>query len=304
MDIQSDTEFYGRRVAVCGDDFGMDAAIDDALFALIDQRRMSAVSCLTQGRSFAASAGALAHRDADIGLHLNLTESLNGEPMPALSALIVQTWRGRLDARWIEDQITRQLDAFEDRFGRGPDHVDGHQHVHQLPGVLQPLLVQLRQRYGARRPWLRNTAPGLLAGLPFAAGLKARFIARLGARELRAAAQAEGWRTNRHFLGVYDFGAGARGYAALVHQWLFNATDGDLLMCHPALPGLRHTAHAAQRAAEFQVLGDAALGEWMAANGISVERYSRMGALRPVAESVTVAAVAPAGRFRHLVSRT
>ena len=304
MDIQSDTAFYGRRIAVCGDDFGMDAAIDDALVALIDQGRLSAVSCLTQGRSFAASAGALAHRDADIGLHLNLTESLNGDVMPALPALIMDAWRGRLDARWIEDQIARQLDAFEDRFGRAPDHVDGHQHVHQLRGVLQPLLLQLRQRYGVRRPWLRNTAPGLLAGLPLAAGLKARFIAHLGARDLRAAAQAEGWRTNRHFLGVYGFGAGQRGYAALVHQWLFNSADGDLLMCHPALPGLRATAHAAQRAAEFQVLGDAALGEWMAANGISVQRYSRMGALRPVAESVTVAAVAPAGRFRHLVSRT
>ncbi|OZI69047.1 hypothetical protein CAL27_06225 [Bordetella genomosp. 1] len=305
MDIQ-ETDFFGRRIAVCGDDFGMNHAVDGAMLQLVDLGRMSAVSCLATGPAFAAHAAELQRRDVDIGLHLNLTESLcaaDGE-MPALRTLLVRAWRGQLEPGWVEGQIARQLDAFEAHMGRAPDYVDGHQHVHQFPGVLQPLLRQLRQRYGLYRPWLRNTAPGLLAGVPLADAAKARFIGLLGSRALCAAAQTEGWRTNRRLLGVYGLEGGARAYADRLHCWLFNAADGDLLMCHPALPGRDPMAHARQRAAEFEVLRNTELSGWMGANGLAVRRLSQLGALRDTAESVNFDAVAPAGRLRHLVSRS
>ena len=172
-----------KHVIVCGDDFGMNADIDEAMISLAGLGRMSAVSCLTLGPTFQANAARLAMRDIDLGLHLNLTEALSdgAETMPPLSRLIMRAYAGRLDAAWVDAQLERQFDAFEAAFGRMPDYVDGHQHVHQLPVVRQRLLALLKRRYGGRMPWLRQTAPGMLSGIPLKETFKAHVIGALGA---------------------------------------------------------------------------------------------------------------------------
>jgi predicted glycoside hydrolase/deacetylase ChbG (UPF0249 family) len=263
-----------KRVVVCGDDFGMNADIDEGMIALAGMGRVSAVSCLTLGPTFAANARRLAALDVDAGLHVNFTESLapGDEPMPALGALILKAYAGVLDAAWIDAQLARQFDAFEAAFGRAPDYVDGHQHVHQLPGIRKRILALLKQRYGARMPWLRQTAPGMQCGIPLREAVKARIIGALGAAALAREARKNGLRTNRRLLGVYGFNGGKRRYAGLLQNWLFNARDCDLLMCHPALDSQDGSAMALQRRAEFDVLASPMLGDWLSANGVRISR--------------------------------
>ncbi|MBO1111255.1 ChbG/HpnK family deacetylase [Bordetella petrii] len=265
---------WWKRIVVCGDDFGMNAGIDAGMLRLAGLGRLSAISCLTQGSTFAAHAASLKSLDLDLGVHLNLTEAL-GHPDQAavmpLRALIARAYTGRLDEAWIDDQLMRQFDVFEDILGRAPDYVDGHQHVHQLPGVLPRLLRLLEHRYGRQAPWLRHTAPGMQEGIPLRESAKARLIGALGADAVARVARRDGWRTNRRLLGVYGLQGGARRYAGLLQHWLNNARDGDLLMCHPALPGAGD-ALARQRAAEFEVLARPELGDWMRLNGVCVAR--------------------------------
>ena len=263
-----------KRVIVCGDDFGMNADIDEGMIALADMGRISAVSCLALGPTFAANARRLDERNVDIGLHVNLTESLGAEavPMPSLGKLIFNAYAGRLDTGWVQSQLTLQFDAFEAAFGRAPDYVDGHQHVHQLPGIRDQVLLQLKRRQGAHRPWLRQTAPGMLCGIPVKESIKARVIGALGAGALARQASRNGLRTNRRLLGVYGFEGGKRRYADLLQNWLFNARDGDLLMCHPAVRVQEGNPMSSQRRAEFDVLASPKLGDWMNANGVRISR--------------------------------
>lgn len=263
-----------KYIVVCGDDFGMNSNIDAGMLELTALGRLSAISCLSLGPTFTTNARHLRDLDIDVGLHLNLTESFGPQDQPAvipLRALIARAYTGQLDAAWIDKQLTRQLTAFEQTLGRAPDYVDGHQHVHQLPGVLPRLLRTLERRYGDDRPWLRYTAPGMQSGIPLQSLAKARLIGVLGAGSVACAARRDGWRTNRCLLGVYDFRGGSRRYAQLLHHWLNNARDGDLLMCHPALPGAADKL-GNQRAAEFTVLADPELGQWMSRNGVQVAR--------------------------------
>ena len=269
-----------KRVVVCGDDFGMNADIDEGMIALAGMRRVSAVSCLTLGPTFAANAPRLATLDVDIGLHLNLSETLGpgDDPMPTLGTLILKAYAGLLDAAWIDAQLARQFDAFEAAFGRAPDYVDGHQHVHQLPGIRKRVLALLARRYGTHAgghtPWLRQTAPGMQCGIPLKESIKARVIGALGAAALAREARSSGLRTNRRLLGVYAFDGGKRRYARLLQTWLFNARDGDLVMCHPALGSAPGSAMARQRRAEFDVLANPKLGDWLCANGVSITRLA------------------------------
>ncbi|HYG43303.1 MAG TPA: ChbG/HpnK family deacetylase, partial [Bordetella sp.] len=56
-----------KRLVVCGDDFGMNAGIDAGMLRLARLGRLSAISCLTQGPTFAAHAGSLNSADLDLG---------------------------------------------------------------------------------------------------------------------------------------------------------------------------------------------------------------------------------------------
>ncbi len=267
-----------RRIIVCADDFGMNSSVDEGILELVEMGRLSAVSCLSTGPTFAAHAASARDAGVDLGLHLNLTEPMEGSLGLSLPRLIASAYTGLLDASWIDAAIHCQLDAFELAVGRGPDYVDGHQHVHQLPGVRRRLLAVLRERYGHGQPWLRCTVPGAQQGQRPADVFKARIIGALGARALRRQAREGGWRQNNGLLGVYGLSGGAPAYSQRLYAWLRAARDGDLLMCHPAAPSATYPdGLSAQRAAEYEVLARPALSTGLAANGVHISRF---GALR------------------------
>lgn len=265
-----------KRIVVCGDDFGMNAGIDRAMISLADLGRLSAVSCLTLAPTFVRNAPALISLDVDVGVHINFSETFANDPaqMPALRSLILRAYTGKLDITWIDAQLERQFDAFEHAFGRAPDYVDGHQHVHQLPGIRPRVLALLRRRYGLQLPWVRQTTPGSLAGLPFSSSVKARVIGALGASALSREARLAGVPTNRRLLGVYGFDGGTENYAELLQQWLQNAHDGDLLMCHPSSSLADNTPMSKQRCAEFEILSGPAMGTWLMVSGVQVGRLT------------------------------
>ncbi|ANN68610.1 hypothetical protein BAU08_22440 [Bordetella bronchialis] len=266
-----------RRIVVCADDFGMNPSIDEGVLGLARAQRLSAVGCLSLAPEFRRDAASLRELDVDAGVHLNFTEALgeSGLYLP-LPRLIACTYARVLDSGRVARQIERQLDAFESAMGRAPDFVDGHQHVHQLPQIRHALFRVLARRYPRQGPWLRHTAPGCLDGVPTPLRRKARIIAALGAGPFAKAAAEAGLRTNRRFLGVYDFAGGAQAYDDLLTLWLRNACDGDLLMCHPAMPAGGRRGMDAQRGAEYQVLSRPGLDEWMHTMGLRAVRYAAM----------------------------
>jgi chitin disaccharide deacetylase len=270
------------RLAVCADDFGLSGGINEAIVDLVGKGRLSAFSCLVDAPAFrpgAARLAPLAGR-ADIGLHLNFTESF-GEHAPrfSLPAVIGRAYARLLAPGAIRAEIRRQLDCFEDACGFAPHHVDGHQHVQQLPVVREALLAELEARYPAARPWLRNGLPPPASGLLslFAHDrLKPVVLGTLGARALMRDAARRGFATNRHLLGVYDFTGSAADYAARLGRWLAQAGDGDLLMTHPGLGEQAGDPIAAARRREYEVLGGETFAQALAAHGAAVTRLSQI----------------------------
>src|SRR5690606_36013742 len=124
-----------------------------------------------------------------LGLHFNLTEGHAGAvPAQGLGQVLRAAYLRRLPAAQLRSAWRAQLDAFEQALGTPPDFIDGHQHVHQLPGVRQALLAELHARYAPHeRPWVRSTVPaGGLWRAP-----KAAVIALLG-----------GWTATRRLRGA------------------------------------------------------------------------------------------------------
>jgi len=266
-------------IAVCADDFGYSSGVDRAVLSLLSLGRLSAVSCMSSGPRWRADAPALreqAEGRADLGLHLNLSESFEAEPpVLPLRSLILRAYTARLSSAELRIRIALQLDAFESALGRAPDFVDGHQHVHQLPTVRRVLLSELARRYAGRLPWLRDTTP---ARDLRAVGFKPRLIAGLGARALHRQAARRGFVQNRGFAGVYDFDGDEADYFHRLLDWLAALAaqgKGGLLMCHPGLEVAAGDPIAAARQREYAVLSGEAFEQALALLGLRLGRLSR-----------------------------
>ena len=255
-----------KHITLCADDFALHPAVDAAVVALAQAARLSATSCMTTAARWPQAAQLLAPlRPAlQVGLHWNLTEG-HGQPAPSLAQVLARAYSGRIRAATAADSLQRQLDAFEQHAGTPPDFIDGHQHIHQLPGLRQALLQVLRTRYGANAPWVRST-------LPAHWGLnKAAVLALLGGWRLHRLLERAGLRHNPQFAGVYGFDAAtAAAYGAHMAAWLRSAPSGTLLMCHPANAPVPGDAISAQRLVEFAYLASPAFGQLLQSQHVAL----------------------------------
>lgn len=228
---------------LCADDFALTDGVSRSILTLLEGGRLSAAGAMTNRPHWRAFAQDFADHGerADLGLHLNLTcaAPLGAMPglapggvLPSLSTVARGALASAAIRREIGAEIARQLDAFEDALGRAPRFLDGHQHVHVLPGVRAAVLDALRTRYPVGSVYLRDPSDSLRAIRTRGVGVgKALVISGL-ARGLRRAATARGIPLNRGFSGVSPFDP-AREFGADLARFLIAPGPAHLVMCHP-----------------------------------------------------------------------
>ena len=146
----------------------------------------------------------------------------------SLSATVRHAVLRRFDQEGLAIEIASQVDAFSRMFGRAPDFIDGHQHVHLLPQIRDAVLCVARKMIP--HAWVRQcgrTVPLLLR----LADPKGFFLDRLS-RKFRRRAAALGLRTNHAFAGTYEF-ADSADFSRLFPRFLEGLPDGGVVMCHP-----------------------------------------------------------------------
>lgn len=266
-----------RQLSICADDFGLSAAISRSIAELAQRGRLNAVSCLTNSGRWLERAPMLSDlpHSVERGLHFNLTDGtpLSAElrrhwpRLPALPKLIFMAHVGRLPLQAIECEWQTQWQRFVDTVGEVPRFVDGHQHVHHLPGVRDVVLAALA---AVRKPIaVRNT--GCVRGPGNA--LKRMLIERTGGISLQRRLQDLDIAHNSVLLGVYDFRD--QNYRGRVQRWLATTpAEGGLLFCHPAADcrgesGLVDPIGLA-RLREHEYLASAAFEEDLDAGGVTI----------------------------------
>ena len=270
-----------RELALCADDYGHSAAVNRAVLRLAACGRLSEVSCIVNLPAWRNDAGALAALPAvsqgrvRLGLHFNLTEGTPLTPMlaqrwprlPSLPRLIALAHLRQLPLPALADELDAQFEAFEAGIGQPPTHLDGHQHVHHLPGLRDVVLRALAARPGVV---VRHT--GHVAGPGFA--LKRALIAGTGGAAMGRRLEAIGRQANDALFGVYDFAT--HDYRGLMQRWLAGLpARGGLVLCHPGeAGGAPGDAIAAARAREGAYLGSEAFTADLAAAGVHLARTS------------------------------
>lgn len=235
------------RLIVNADDFGLCARINDGIVLAHQTGIVTAASLTAVGRAFEP---AIAHCRAlptlDVGVHLTLVaeqplrsggSSLVGNDgrFPAGAGAFLGRWlAGGIRRADVRAELAAQIERILDH-GIRVTHLDSHQHVHALPGVLD-IVLELAGRY--QIPFVR--AP--LEVVPGNRALAGRGVRRwLEAGALRvfwtaARLAGPGWPQRRSplFLGFLD---GGRLDSARLARLISALRPGRVyeLMCHPGL---------------------------------------------------------------------
>jgi len=269
-----------RRIWLCADDYGMAPGINKAIRTLIAHGRLNATSVMIaaqyarddQARELAVLNEP--RKRALLGLHVTLSapfqpvaqgfSPLRDGAFPSNIELLQLGLRRRLSQAVLHREIAAQIDAFVDIFGRAPDYLDGHQHVHLFPGVRDAFLNAVKEK--VPRAWVRQ------CGRPHAArpltDVKGHFLDLLSVG-FRSKAHALAIAFNPAFHGAYEFTPKA-DFARLFPRFLRGMPDNGLLMCHPgfvdaALKSLDSLTDLRER--EFAFLDSAAFPGLLAAHG-------------------------------------
>jgi chitin disaccharide deacetylase len=146
-------------VVVNADDLGMSAAVNEAIFSLMERGRLTSASILANAPGTdEAIRQAREFPQCSFGAHLNIVEFAPLSRSPGLAGLVDEDGRMRflppdfrvsrsvLHAIYVEfrAQIERLLSQ-----GVTLTHLDSHTHVHLRP-ILLPLIKSLQMAYGIR----------------------------------------------------------------------------------------------------------------------------------------------------------
>ena len=189
-----------RYIIINADDFGRHAEINRAVEEGLEHGCLRSATVMPGGAAFAGAIDiARRHEELGLGVHFTLVDGhpiLPPEEIPSLvgsegdflpdhTALLKRYLKGGVNLEEVRRELAAQLQKVE-ATGIPISHVDSHQHMHTLPGIID-IVLDLAARAGIRA--VRTPRTPLFAG---AFGGLGQLVGRLGVspRARRAAGRA------------------------------------------------------------------------------------------------------------------
>jgi hopanoid biosynthesis associated protein HpnK len=289
-----------KDLIVNADDLGWTAGVNRGIAEAHRNGIVTSASLLANGDAFDDGVNvARALPALGVGVHLNLSD---GAPLSgAKSVPTLVDEKGKLSSgpeqlllklagRKLKlAEVEREWDAQIKKIcaaGVSPTHLDGHKHVHMLPGLF-PVALKLAKRHSISAIRIANEASSLRAALSGKFGRNAGTLLKQGvqarglkllARDARKLADKAGIESADYFCGIAQTGVlTLEGILDLLEILPNGITE---LMCHPGYvdQDLARTPTRLQesRASELAILTDTAVRKSVASRGIRLINYSQI----------------------------
>ena len=279
------------KLIINADDAGIDSTRNRGIFECIENGVVTSISAIVYQPGWVDLLDRIEkNKKAGVGLHVNLTA---GRPLIEGHKTLVnersyffnkfelfeRAHQGKIDEEEVIQEFAAQLEAFK-KSGLNPSHVDGHNHVHLLPGVREGFLKAIPEKTWVRIPFESDIKPSNSKGVDLAKiyddtpALIAVFnFLSLEAKKL--------WQ--KRFRYVDDF----RGTRTTDRPTLaaFKKAIGGLngeiceLMCHPGAKADDDAAHFSklkERQKESRLLKSEGLKEFIQKHNIELISYKEL----------------------------
>jgi chitin disaccharide deacetylase len=286
-----------RNLIVNADDLGWTEGVNRGIVEAHRKGLVTSTSLLANGRAFAAAQGiSRSNPELGIGVHLNLSDGppsapanevkgllgKSGELEDAADSLLLKIAGRSLRVEEVEREWDAQVQQVRDA-GIQPSHLDGHKHVHMLPGLFE-VALRVAKKHKIRAIRVANEESTLRAALASGEGQRKGTVLKQGvqarglkllARDARKMAERAGISTADYFCGIAQTGVLTRdGLQELLEILPEGTTE---LMCHPGYADeeLRKTRTRLQesRVAELRILTDEGIRKVVATRGIRLISY-------------------------------
>ena len=286
-----------KNLIVNADDLGWTDGVNRGILDAFHGGIVTSTSLLANGAAFAAAVkSAKAAPGLGVGVHLNLSDGdpvadpesvtslLNddGKFADGPERLLLKRARRGLILDEVEEEWDAQIQKLRDA-GIHPTHLDGHKHVHMLPGLFE-IALRLAKSHGIDAIRVSLEESSLRAALSSGANHRASVVMKQGvqarglkllARDARELATRGGIATADYFCGIAQTGELTRqGLERLLKSLPEGTTE---LMCHPgyADEALEKTATRLQasRQKELEILTDTGIRNLVASQGIRLIDY-------------------------------
>ena len=286
-----------KNLIVNADDLGWTDGVNRGILDAFHGGIVTSTSLLANGAAFAAAVkSAKAAPGLGVGVHLNLSDGdpvadpesvtslLNddGKFADGPESLLLKRARRGLILDEVEEEWDAQIQKLRDA-GIHPTHLDGHKHVHMLPGLFE-IALRLAKSHGIDAIRVSLEESSLRAALSSGANHRASVVMKQGvqarglkllARDARELAARGGIATADYFCGIAQTGELTRqGLERLLKSLPEGTTE---LMCHPgyADEALERTATRLQasRQKELEILTDTGIRNLVASQGIRLIDY-------------------------------
>jgi len=205
-----------RKIIINADDFGLHPAVNKGIIDGFSNGCITSASIMPGGEAFVEAVELAAdHPNLGIGVHLMVVGGravCKPLDIPTLAdaqgflpldypAFLKRYFAGRVDTQEIRRELTAQVDRVA-KTGLPITHLDSHQHMHVVPGIID-IVLDIAEQFAI--PAIRIPGEPLLftGGYPLHCS---RFIARTGLSILSEfaarKAQRRGLRTPDHFFGM------------------------------------------------------------------------------------------------------
>lgn len=273
----------GARLIVHADDFGLSEAVNRGVLAAHENGIVTSTSIMAGGDAFAhAVALAKSHPSLDVGVHLTLTEQRpvadsvpslvdgQGRFAPHAAQFALRYLRGSVALADVRAELAAQIRRVREH-GIAPSHLDGHQHVHVLPGVAG-VVAELARENGIRA--VRVPAERVHGYMFGDLSRLKRVAEQLAVGALAGLSPLAPLRRVDRFVGFYFGGRLTEQNLRTVLMRLPRRATVEL-MCHPGLddPSGTHADWGYSWAAETAALSSPAIRGLLAERGVQLIGY-------------------------------
>ena len=286
-----------KNLIVNADDLGWTEGVNRGIAEAHRRGLVTSSSLLANGQAFDSALIVSRHnRELGVGVHLNLSDGPPTAPTSDVRSLLnaaghlegsPESLLLRIASRKLSpEEVVREWDAQITKIKRAgifPTHLDGHKHVHMLPGLFE-IALRLARKHGIGAIRIAHEASTLRTVLSagndrsarvLKQGVQARGL-KLLAPDAREMAQRANIAAADYFCGIAQTGVMTReGVERLVEVLPEGTTE---FMCHPGY--LDHdlmespTRLQASRQQELEILTDTAIRKLVATKGIRLINYS------------------------------